>query len=100
MNKTKTIFAALLLSTLLLTNCGGGVSKEVMTADAKKVADVLCKIEKIPTQTSDPKEAAAQVDKAKKESDELIKGMESKYTAEADQKQFMVILDSLQKQCK
>jgi hypothetical protein len=106
MTKTRTILAGLLLSALILTNCGGKASKETMNADAKKVADVLCKIEKLPAQmiekaaSGDTTGMTASLDKAKKESDDLIKEMEGKYTTESEQKQFMSIVDSLSKQCK
>ena len=106
MKKTTAILTALLVATLALTNCGGGHSKEAMQADAKKVADVLCKIQKLPMEMiekaskGDTTGMTGSLDKAKKESEDLIKEMEGKYTTESDQKQFMVYVDSLEKQCK
>ena len=77
MKKGMTFLGAILLTASVLTSCGGSVE-----SDAKKLAELQCKAQKVdPTNMEEAKKLA-------EEAATLSKELQGKYSSEADAKAF------------
>jgi basic membrane lipoprotein Med (substrate-binding protein (PBP1-ABC) superfamily) len=90
MKKSMTVIGALLFASVIFTSCGGGVE-----SDAKKLADLMCKAQKL-MQDGNTEEYEA----ISKEGNELEKELKGKYTSEEDQKKFVEALTKEIANCK
>ncbi len=84
MKKGLSLVGAILLATSILTSCGGSIE-----SDAKKVAEVQCKAQKLMEKAaSGDMSTMAESQSLAAEAIALQKEMEGKYTSEADQQKF------------
>jgi hypothetical protein len=85
MKKVMTIFGAILFASTILTSCGGGS----IDNDAKKVAELLCKAEKI-RQKEASGEMTSMEERAElaSEYETLSEELKGKYTSDSDRKKF------------
>lgn len=98
MKKTMTILGAFLFASTILTSCGGGNSPE---SDAKKLAELNCKAQKVAQKlASGDQSAAEESTKLAKEAADLAKELEGKYTSEADLKKYKEALEKENGNCK
>ena len=80
-----TFLGAILLTASVLTSCGGGS----IESDAKKVAELQCKAQKLVEKASSgDMSVMEESQKLSAEAASLMTEMEGKYTSESDQKAF------------
>ncbi len=84
MIKTTTLIAALLLTISLFTSCGSSAE-----SDAKKVAEIQCRAQKLMEKVANgDMNALTESQKISAEAVELEKELEGKYTSEEEKKAF------------
>ncbi len=87
---------ALMLSSVMLTSCGGGS----IESDAKKVADLQCKAQQLAKKaTSGDMSIMEESTKLATEIAALKEEIEGKYTSDDDQKKFLEALSKAMADC-
>ena len=87
---------AILFASIILTSCGGSID-----SDAKKVADLQCKYQKLMQKASSgDMSVLSENTKFAAEVAELTKEMEGKYTSSADKEKFSIALLKAMGDCK
>lgn len=84
-------------SAIFMSSCGGGS----IESDAKKVADLQCKAQKLIENASDGDMSVLEEStKLIKEADDLTRELEEKYTSDLDKKKFAEALIKASRNCK
>ena len=95
MKKLMTTLGAVLLSCMLLVGCGGSIE-----SDAKKVADLQCKAQKLASKASSgDMSVITESSKLALEAESLVKEIERKYTSESDKEKFSKALLKAMSNC-
>jgi len=96
MKRSIKFLGAILFSSATLTSCGGGIE-----SDAKKMADLQCKILQLQKELSSGDESVMEEGKGLgSEMIELTTEMKDKYTSDSDQKDFDKAFRKELKNCK
>ncbi len=85
MKKLLSIFIAMFIASAMLTSCGGNS----IESDAKKVAEIQCKVQKLILKAaSGDKSAVEESKKLTAESQDLFKELQEKYKSDSDKQKF------------
>ena len=97
MKKTMNFIGAILFVSTIFTSCGGNS----IESDAKKVADLLCKTQKLTEKaTSGDASVIEESTKLTNEAQTLQKQLEEKYTSDSDKKKLAEALIKEMGNCK
>ena len=91
-----TILGAILFASVILTSCGSSID-----SDAKKVADIECKSQKLMQKASSgDMSVISESTKLAAEAANLTKELEGKYSSSADKEKFEIALLKAMGDCK
>ncbi|HOZ14268.1 MAG TPA: hypothetical protein PK784_05730 [Tenuifilaceae bacterium] len=97
MKKVMTVFATMMFVSFIMLGC----SNNSIEQDAKKVAELYCKAQKLALKaTQGDISVMEEAAKLTEEADALSKEMEGKYTSDSDAEKFAVTLEKEMGKCK